>query len=124
MPGARRTLVLILLAAGAAYFFVDPARFPFMPRCLFRWLTGWSCPACGMQRAAHALLHGRVAEAVGCNFFLLFSVPCLLLLAADRWLLPPARFRSLRAALRSRCFVAGCVAATVLWWVARNALGI
>ena len=38
-----------------------------MPGCLFRTFTNLECPGCGMTRATHALLHGRIAEAFQFN---------------------------------------------------------
>lgn len=60
------------LAAVAALIYVyDPASTWFYPSCPLRALTGWLCPLCGGLRAAHALLHGRVFDAVALNPFLI-----------------------------------------------------
>lgn len=40
---------------------------PWLPGCLFHNLTGLHCPGCGMTRAAHATLHGRLGEAFRYN---------------------------------------------------------
>ncbi len=37
------------------------------PPCLFRALTGFYCPGCGMTRALHALLHLDIATAFRMN---------------------------------------------------------
>lgn len=39
---------------------------PFLP-CLFRTLTGYYCPGCGMTRALHATVHGDLARAWSMN---------------------------------------------------------
>ena len=50
-------------AVAVVYFLFDPLESPYMPQCLFRRLTGLSCPGCGSQRVAHALLPGDLAGA-------------------------------------------------------------
>ena len=73
-------LLILLLGCVAVYFFLDPTAYAWMPKCPFRLLTGWSCPACGVQRALHALLNGHPAQALAYNYFFVFSVPYLLVL--------------------------------------------
>ena len=67
-------VLLAGLALCALYFCLDPARYSF-PRCPVHWLTGLHCPGCGTQRALHALLHGRVAEAIGFNLLAALYAP-------------------------------------------------
>lgn len=73
----RLTLVLgvaaLAVCALVYYAWADPQTTP-MPQCVFRRLTGWQCPGCGSQRALHALLHGRVAEAWSYNRLLPFLI--------------------------------------------------
>jgi hypothetical protein len=59
----------ILTLAVAAYLLRagGPAGVPWLPGCVFHDLTGLSCPGCGMTRAAHATLHGRLGEAIRFN---------------------------------------------------------
>ena len=66
---------------AALYYAVDPSHSAWLPQCPFHALTGWECPACGGQRALHALLHGRLGEAVQFNLFLVVSVPYFLAVA-------------------------------------------
>lgn len=82
----NRPLALLLalsagLALAAVFFALDPARHPF-PRCPINLLTGLYCPGCGSQRATHALLHGRLAEAANLNLLAVLSLPLLALGAA------------------------------------------
>lgn len=52
----RQTAVIALLLCGA--FVTNPDRpLPF-DVCLWKTLTGWSCPTCGMTRALCHALHG------------------------------------------------------------------
>lgn len=55
----------------AVVFWFDPARVPIFPACAFHRLTGWNCPGCGATRGLHALLHGRLTEALHDNALLL-----------------------------------------------------
>jgi hypothetical protein len=58
-----------LAAVAAVVYAYDPATTPWLPSCPLRALTGLLCPLCGTLRAAHALLHGRVLDAVALNPF-------------------------------------------------------
>lgn len=72
----RSTVIAIwsLLIAGAIYLFVfEPGKSGFFPPCMFRALTGFTCPGCGITRALHQVLHGHFISAFTLNplFFLL-----------------------------------------------------
>jgi len=55
-----------------------------LPDCAFHNLTGLYCAGCGMTRATHAALHGRLIEAFGHNPFGVLMFPLLgLVLAAE-----------------------------------------
>lgn len=88
------------------------------PKCLFRLLTGYDCPGCGSQRAFHALLHGRLAEAWGYNPYLFFAVPAgAVLIAAEAMRRShPRLHRTLVNPLSATIILA----ATIAWWVFRN----
>lgn len=75
--------------------------------CPFHIITGLSCPFCGSQRMAVALLHGHVAEAFWLNPALFVGAP----LVGLWWLWK--REISSRAALVILCI---CIA----WGIARN----
>lgn len=66
-------------------FFLDPSRYVLMPKCPFKLITGWSCPGCGIQRCLHALMHGRWAEALHYNYFLVYSLPYFLTVVFTEW---------------------------------------
>lgn len=117
---AAAAIVAIAAAAVAIYYYIDPARVGWMPRCPFRWLTGWQCPACGNQRALHALLHARWADAWGYNPFLIVSLPYLIALVAAR-LLRSRRPRFYAAVAHPRV-VMTYVVLICLWWVVRNVI--
>ena len=73
-----------LAIAAALLYLYDPAVSALYPSCPLRALTGLLCPLCGGLRAAHALLHGRVVEAVALNPFL-FVAAALWPAMRPRW---------------------------------------
>ncbi|HHQ47619.1 MAG TPA: DUF2752 domain-containing protein [Acidobacteria bacterium] len=52
---------------GIALAPVWPRLVPLLPRCAFHRLTGYPCPTCGTTRAALALLHGHILQAIVYN---------------------------------------------------------
>lgn len=63
-------VLLLLFALAAAAWLLrqhGPNSLPWFPGCTFQRLTGLDCPGCGMTRAAHATLHGRIGEAFRYN---------------------------------------------------------
>jgi hypothetical protein len=116
-PFSKWAVAGLLAGLAAAYYFVDPAGSVWMPKCPFRLLTGLDCPACGTQRAFHAVLHGRWAEAWGCNPFLVVSLPYLCLVAYTTFR-PPGQgwLRFVQHPYVVRTYVV----LIVLWWIFRN----
>lgn len=90
------------------------------PRCLLRQLTGWSCPACGGQRALHALLTGHPLQALGYNYYLLVLIPtaALYLLCYSR----PKRYPQLERVLYHRWTLLALAISALLWTLLRNLL--
>jgi len=116
---SHKAVIAVLLAAGlgVVYYFAEPSSV-WMPKCPFRFLTGWECPACGSQRALHALLHGRFAEALGCNPFLVISIPYLSAVAYTTF--RPGG-RSGRLGYVQHPYVIRVYAAIfIFWWIFRN----
>ena len=77
----RSTVIAIwsVLLAGAGYLFVfEPGKTGLFPVCLFRLVTGYTCPGCGSTRAMHQLLHGHVVAAFMLNPLFLLAIPFLL----------------------------------------------
>jgi hypothetical protein len=59
----------VLVLAIAAFWLRENgfSRASWLPGCVFHQLTGLHCAGCGMTRAAHASLHGRLGEAFRFN---------------------------------------------------------
>ena len=74
--------------AGASAFLyaVDPNRHAVYPQCLLYNATGLYCAGCGATRAIHALLHGRVIEALHDNALFVAALPLLLGVAGSHLL--------------------------------------
>lgn len=114
----RRLLYILAIAAAACgvagilyLAFNDPVESP-APSCVFHRLTGYDCPGCGTQRAVHALLQGRVADAWKANAALFFAVPVAGLYIGARG--------RLRRFIESPRAIAAVAAAIILWTVFRN----
>lgn len=115
--------VVTLAAIGLIWLYrsVNPQE-DFMPKCVFRRLTGWSCPGCGSQRFAHALFNGHALEAVSYNYFLPVGI---VIIAVSAWLEAtrrrhPERYRKAMQPLTLYLVVALLVA----WTILRNVLGV
>ena len=78
-------VVAACACAGATAFLytVDPNRHAVYPQCLLYQTTGIYCAGCGATRAVHALLHGRVLEALRDNALFVTALPLLLFLAGS-----------------------------------------
>lgn len=113
--------IVDVFLVGFIYYSFDPTIVKWMPKCPFQLLTGFDCPACGNQRALHALLHGRVLEAFLFNPFLFISLPYLFLLIVS--------FKSnsgllgrIHDLVQHRMAVNCFVIAICAWWILRNVL--
>src|SRR5476649_1855147 len=82
----RGQIALTTCACGAATAFlyaVDPSRYAVYPQCLLYNATGIYCAGCGITRAIHALLHGRVIEALHDNALFVAVLPLLFYVAGS-----------------------------------------
>lgn len=121
--GRRILLILLFVATAAvlaALWHYDPATSPLAPKCPFRLLTGLSCPACGTQRALHALLHGEVAAALRFNPFMVYSVPYALGLLFTKYAARGEWARRWYRRLAGRVAVWAYVMFFCTWWIVRN----
>ena len=111
--GVMVTLVLVFLVL------VNPATSVFAPKCMFKYLTGYDCPACGIQRAIHTLLNGDVVTALRYNYFLLISIPYF-------WAVAITTFCKSEIVSKMSYYVQHpkivkvVLALIILWWIMRN----
>lgn len=113
-------IVGTILISGFYYFF-DPNLVKWMPKCPFKLLTSYDCPACGNQRAFHALLHGNIVEAFLSNPFLFLSFPYLVLLMVS------CNSRvgvmgNIHDTVQHRITVMVYLLAICIWWIVRNVI--
>lgn len=111
--------VLMLLV----YYRMNPMSSDFAPFCPFHRLTGLSCPACGNQRALHAVLHGHFLEGIGYNLFLNLSVPYFLAILYGE-VFGGQIAEHIRKFTHSPITISVFCVLTILWWVIRNMLMI
>jgi Protein of unknown function (DUF2752) len=116
----------LAVAAGAAVvlYVFDPAGQRFVPVCKFYQMTGLQCPGCGMTRATHQLLHGRIGAAFYYNALYVALLPGLLLWAVW-WVRQWWRARPLSpATARVQSLLGGAVVgAFLVFWLVRNCPG-
>jgi hypothetical protein len=122
IPVTVALLVLFALAGGAWIVRVfDPEKFSVLPPCRFHQMTGLQCPGCGMTRATHHLLNGRIAPAFYFNAFFVSVLPVLGVWGA--WLLQHwYRGRPLAgSAVVFSAWLGGALGVVwIVFWVVRN----
>ena len=114
----------IIIMAGIFYYFADPEKSVFMPKCPMKMITGWQCPSCGAQRAIHAFLHGNIYEAIAYNFFFIIAIPFLLITAYAVFMRkrsnPTVITMKLYNFVTNRFTLLTYVIVFILWWIVRN----
>lgn len=109
---------------GALLYVLDPVQHKFMPKCIFKLLTGLDCPGCGFQRAVHALLHGHFLQALRYNLFFAVAIPYLLALLTAHTILPQGRRDKALNILEGRIACWVYVITFTAWFIIRNILHI
>ena len=90
------------------------------PKCLFHYVSGYDCPACGMQRAFRHVVYGEFRAAFWCNPYLALMSPYILLLfvaetGGDR----TARLRKGLTDYKTVIFLGLLMLG---WWIFRNTM--
>lgn len=118
----KKILILLLCICGAVLFFVLDPESNFFPKCIFRSITGYSCPGCGSQRAIHDLLHLDLAGAFRHNAFLVCSIPLVLgLIFLER---RKSTNKKIHALFNSPVFIVLLISLVIVWWILRNVFHI
>lgn len=114
-----------LLAISVVMIFINPVRTPWFPQCIFRKVTGFSCPGCGSGRGMHSLVKGQVAEAWAYNPALLIGLFLVLLLLLAEWLALYSSFwRRINRFFQGKAFMYSLLIVVIAWWIGRNIIGI
>lgn len=109
---------------GVVLYYLNPIQYWFMPKCPFKIITGLSCPGCGIQRAAHAILHGKFVEGIRYNYYLTYSGPYAAAFVLE-WIMPIGKAREkLSNVIENRYVVNFYIFSFVAWLIVRNMLNI
>ena len=98
----------------------DPQKTIGYPPCFFRKVTGFACPGCGMTRAGHAMLKGRIVEALRWNPLGALLLPVALVglgLELLSWAMGCAGRWRLFLGWR---FSGVCAVVVIAFWILRN----
>ena len=120
----KKIIIITVIVAAAAmavlFFRVDPAGAAWMPKCFFKLLTGYDCPGCGSSRALHALLHGRIGEALRFNPILVLVLPYVAALIWLQYFGGREHFPRLHNAITSRAAIGIALGIILIYWILRN----
>ncbi|MDD3196642.1 MAG: hypothetical protein PWP10_2489 [Clostridiales bacterium] len=108
-----------LIAAASILFFRDPGTEGLIP-CAFYQMTGIYCTGCGTTRAFHALLHGRVFEALSFNLFMMVWVWLVVYTLLAYWLRRLLRRPVLPAIRDWRWLIVAVLASALVFLILRN----
>ena len=117
-------MVLLFMTIIIIYRNYNPIEHYWYPQCLVKLLTGWSCPACGFQRATHALLNGRITEALSYNYFYVIGVPYILLIVIGYGLKKMKKGMIMAERIENRTLAMLYVYSFFAWFIIRNILNI
>ncbi len=118
----RSTVIAIwsLLVAGAVYLFAfEPGRTGFFLPCMFRLLTGFTCPGCGITRALHHVLHGHFINAFTLNPLFVLLLP-ILFFALLRYSMIVMRGRVPRPNALPPVYIYALFFVILSFWIFRN----
>lgn len=124
MKKSKLLIFLFFLGGIILYYYINPTQYYLMPKCMFKVLTGYNCPACGVQRFIHAFLHGDFANALHYNYFLVYALPYAASFILV-WLLPDIKIKyKIKNIIEDKYVVNVYVISFVAWLFIRNYLKI
>jgi hypothetical protein len=116
--------VIFLCGAIVAMYFLNPIDYIWMPKCPTKMIFGINCPGCGLQRAAHALLHGHIKEAIGYNLFFVVAFPYLIAIIICGLMRKGELRQKLNRIVESKYLTYGYITLFFVWFVIRNIIDI
>lgn len=115
------TFFAVVLVAGIiAIYFINPVDYVWMPKCPTKMMFGISCPGCGLQRAAHAFVHGHVKEAIGYNLFFVVAIPYLIAVMICGLIKKEKLRQKMTHILESKIVTFGYITLYFAWFAVRN----
>ena len=117
-------LMVCLLGGIMLYTWFDPVKYAWIPKCPFHQFTGWNCPVCDMQRAMHALLHGRFVEAMSYNYFFVLTFPYIIAFFVAEIFKLLQRENLLVRVVEHPVVVKVYLVLCLVWWVLRNVFNV
>ena len=108
---------LIILALIMLINFVIEGTF--MLKCPFKLITGFDCPACGLQRAIIAFFKGHFEQAFWHNPYLIILLPYLIILGCMS-ILPIERAKRIYLKLIHPIVIIVLGILMLAWWILRN----
>lgn len=116
-----KNIIIFLVVTLLLLFiiFVNPFTSAFAPKCIFRLLTGYDCPACGIQRAIHTLINGDLVTALRYNYFLLISIPYFIAIAITTFWKADLIVK-MGYYVQHPKVVRAILVLIIIWWIVRN----
>lgn len=111
--------VVGIMGLCCVYFFINSTTSYLIPKCPFLLLTGFDCPACGIQRALYHSLHGDWSTAIRYNYFLVISIPYFLAVVVTTFC-KGEYIVTARDYIQHPLVVHVILGITILWCIARN----
>ena len=112
-------MVIAVFGLLTFYSIVNPHSNIFVPKCMFRLLTGYDCPACGIQRALHTAMNGDIATALRYNYFLIISIPYFIAVAITSFWKANLIVK-MGYYVQHPKVVRAILVLIIIWWIVRN----
>ena len=114
----------IIVSLGILYYLVNPLKPGFTIQCPWYLITGTQCPACGLQRALNALVHGDFSRALHYNYFFIFSIPYAFAAVLSTWYNFNHVFDKLKSIIYHHYTLKVYIVLYFSWWIIRNILNL
>ena len=108
-----------ILLTTITYYNINPTESYFVPKCVFKTITGYDCPSCGIQRALHAILHGEIISAIKLNPFLFLILPYLLAIVYT-YISTSRLSQKIRQYTHHHITIYIYLCLYIAWWILRN----
>lgn len=96
-----------------------PEESALFPRCPSKYITGFDCPGCGLQRAIHSLLNGNLSNAFNYNQLFFILIPYGIAVGIFEWI-PVLKNHPYRRVLINKVLVLTILCVIVIFTIYRN----